>query len=168
MGIPTGEHRITDPAIHLKDGGFCERFERSSLRFILLLLACVSLDRQYNSLFYQLTRAWFQEPANLNPEELPKEVRDLPKGVYFGWVQVRGEGLDCGVHKMVMNIGNRPTFADSDAITLVSVFSGSEIKSRVDDVDLEACLILSCCVLCRKCTLYIIMKLISMARMPPL
>lgn len=59
-------------------------------------------------------------PANLNPEELPKEVRDLPKGVYFGWVQVRGEGLDAGVHKMVMNIGNRPTFADGDAITVVS------------------------------------------------
>lgn len=58
--------------------------------------------------------------ANLNPEELPKEVRDLPKGVYFGWVQVRGEGLDAGVHKMVMNIGNRPTFADGDAITVVS------------------------------------------------
>lgn len=56
--------------------------------------------------------------ANLDPEELPKEVRELPKGVYFGWVQVRGEGLDAGVHKMVMNIGNRPTFADSDATTV--------------------------------------------------
>lgn len=63
---------------------------------------------------------WLREPANLNPEELPKEVLDLPKGVYFGWVQVRGEGLDAGVHKMVMNIGNRPTFADGDAITVVS------------------------------------------------
>ncbi|KAG0579302.1 hypothetical protein KC19_4G089300 [Ceratodon purpureus] len=56
--------------------------------------------------------------ANLNPEELPKEIRDLPKGVYFGWVQVRAEGLDGGVCKMVMNIGNRPTFTDSDAITV--------------------------------------------------
>jgi len=56
--------------------------------------------------------------ANLNPEELVKEIRDLPKGVYFGWVQVRGEGLDAGIHKMVMNIGNRPTFADGDSITV--------------------------------------------------
>uniref|UniRef100_A0A7I4AMB9 riboflavin kinase n=1 Tax=Physcomitrium patens TaxID=3218 RepID=A0A7I4AMB9_PHYPA len=52
------------------------------------------------------------------PTELPKEILDLPKGVYFGWVQVKGEGLDAGVQKMVMNVGNRPTFADSDAVTI--------------------------------------------------
>lgn len=74
---------------------------------------------------------WFLEPANLNPEELPKEVRDLPKGVYFGWVQVRGEGLDSGVHKMVMNIGNRPTFADSGAVSVVSVSLESHRRSYV-------------------------------------
>lgn len=59
--------------------------------------------------------------ANLNPEELPQEIVDLPKGVYFGWVQVRATGVDRGVHKMVLNIGQRPTFSDSDAITVVSL-----------------------------------------------
>lgn len=63
--------------------------------------------------------------ANLNPEDLPQEVRALAKGVYFGWAQVRASGMDERVHKMVMNIGNRPTFADSEAVTVVS--SAAEI-----------------------------------------
>jgi riboflavin kinase len=56
--------------------------------------------------------------ANLNPEDLPQELLALPKGVYYGWAQVRAPGLDTRSHMMVMNIGNRPTFADSDAVTL--------------------------------------------------
>lgn len=65
--------------------------------------------------------------ANLNPEDLPQEIVDLPKGVYFGWVQVRATGVDRGVHKMVMNIGQRPTFGDSDTITVVSLNTSIEI-----------------------------------------
>ncbi|CAM6034750.1 unnamed protein product [Sphagnum compactum] len=56
--------------------------------------------------------------ANLNPEDLPQELLALPKGVYYGWAQVRAPGLDTRSHMMVMNIGNRPTFADSGAVTL--------------------------------------------------
>jgi riboflavin kinase len=58
------------------------------------------------------------DSANLNPEDLPQELLALPKGVYYGWAQVRAPGLDTRSHMMVMNIGNRPTFADSDAVTL--------------------------------------------------
>ena len=65
--------------------------------------------------------------ANLNPEDLPQEMVDLSKGVYFGWVQVRATDVDRGVHKMVMNIGQRPTFGDSDAITVVSLNASTEI-----------------------------------------
>ena len=65
--------------------------------------------------------------ANLNPDDLPQEMVDLPKGVYFGWVQVRATDVDRGVHKMVMNIGQRPTFGDSDAITVVSLNASTEI-----------------------------------------
>jgi FAD synthase len=58
------------------------------------------------------------DSANLNPEDLPQELLALPKGVYYGWAQVRAPGLDTRSHMMVMNIGNRPTFADSGAVTL--------------------------------------------------
>lgn len=44
----------------------------------------------------------------------------MSKGVYCGWAQVLGENLDAGVHIMAMNIGNRPTFADADGVTVVS------------------------------------------------
>ncbi|KAL2632811.1 hypothetical protein R1flu_004290 [Riccia fluitans] len=56
--------------------------------------------------------------ANVDPEEVPEHVLRLPKGVYCGWAQVNGETLDKGVHKMVMNIGNRPTFADGGGISV--------------------------------------------------
>jgi FAD synthase len=64
--------------------------------------------------------SWVWDSANLNPEDLPQELLALPKGVYYGWAQVRAPGLDTRSHMMVMNIGNRPTFADSGAVTLVS------------------------------------------------
>ena len=58
--------------------------------------------------------------ANINPDELPKEFLELPKGVYFGWARQGGvDERDGGVHKMVMNIGNRPTFADGEGVTVV-------------------------------------------------
>ena len=42
--------------------------------------------------------------------ELPK----LAKGVYFGYAQLEGEKES---RVMVMNVGNRPTFADGDEVT---------------------------------------------------
>lgn len=104
------------------------------------------------------------ESANLDPEELPKEVRELPKGVYFGWVQVRGEGLDAGVHKMVMNIGNRPTFADSDATTVVSKLPCEQ--NNECDLSLQRLSYAILFVCCRKCIFYTITKATFMARMP--
>ncbi|MCO5562279.1 hypothetical protein L7F22_015904 [Adiantum nelumboides] len=56
--------------------------------------------------------------ANLSFDTLPSEVARLPKGVYFGCAQVIGEGFDSDVHRMVMNIGNRPTFEKDDALSL--------------------------------------------------
>lgn len=56
--------------------------------------------------------------ANLPPKDLIKELAPLPTGVYFGWACVDApEGApeeDREVHKMVMNIGRRPTFEDKD------------------------------------------------------
>lgn len=58
--------------------------------------------------------------ANLDPVELPPEFLELSKGVYFGWArQDSADKLDGGVYKMVMNIGNRPTFADGEGVTVV-------------------------------------------------
>lgn len=51
--------------------------------------------------------------ANLDPAPLQDILATLPKGVYFGWAQLQApEGWpeeDGRVHKMVMNIGRRPT-----------------------------------------------------------
>lgn len=52
--------------------------------------------------------------ANLAPAPLEAQLRGLPAGVYFGWARVDpGAGApdaDAAVHKMVMNVGRRPTF----------------------------------------------------------
>lgn len=43
----------------------------------------------------------------------------MPNGVYFGWAKLQGE--DAQAHKMVMNVGNRPTFVDGDGVSGVFV-----------------------------------------------
>lgn len=57
--------------------------------------------------------------ANLPPEPLAAALAALPTGVYFGWARLEaGPGApeaDNAVHKMVMNIGRRPTFEDAGA-----------------------------------------------------
>ncbi|EFN59949.1 hypothetical protein CHLNCDRAFT_14012, partial [Chlorella variabilis] len=47
--------------------------------------------------------------ANLPPAPLAQQLAELPAGVYFGWPEA-----DRRVHKMVMNIGRRPTFGDAE------------------------------------------------------
>mmetsp|Transcript_44607 Transcript_44607/g.111914 ORF Transcript_44607/g.111914 Transcript_44607/m.111914 type:complete len:457 (-) Transcript_44607:313-1683(-) len=57
--------------------------------------------------------------ANLPPEPLVDAIESLPNGVYFGWAQlVGGAGSDGDVHKMVMNIGQRPTCEDGGGRTV--------------------------------------------------
>lgn len=57
--------------------------------------------------------------ANLPPEELEEQLRRMPKGVYFGWAQLAaGEGADLAVRKMVVNVGERPTFAGGGGVTV--------------------------------------------------
>lgn len=57
--------------------------------------------------------------ANLSPDEVGEAASRLPRGVYFGWASLEGaQGEDGAVHKMVMNIGRRPTFVDGDGITV--------------------------------------------------
>uniref|UniRef100_A0A7S0RS44 riboflavin kinase n=1 Tax=Pyramimonas obovata TaxID=1411642 RepID=A0A7S0RS44_9CHLO len=53
--------------------------------------------------------------ANINPAEIMDGIEGLPKGVYFGWAKLEGESGSA--HPMVMNLGERPTFADGDGIT---------------------------------------------------
>jgi len=54
--------------------------------------------------------------ANINPAEIMEQIDGLPKGVYFGWAQLEGEGGPA--HEMVMNIGQRPTFADGEGVSV--------------------------------------------------
>eukprot|EP00899_Mesostigma_viride_P016102 jgi/Mesvir1/24493/Mv21849-RA.1 len=55
--------------------------------------------------------------ANLPPDRLTDALRGLDKGVYYGFAQLQPqEGVPAGrgdldVHEMVLNIGDRPTFA---------------------------------------------------------
>ncbi|KAK3238847.1 hypothetical protein CYMTET_51176 [Cymbomonas tetramitiformis] len=54
--------------------------------------------------------------ANIDPQAIAAELEGLAKGVYFGWAQLEG---DAGpAHKMVMNIGDRPTFVDGEGISV--------------------------------------------------
>jgi riboflavin kinase len=51
--------------------------------------------------------------ANIDPKPLLARLSGLPKGVYFGWAKLDAPSgwptKDGDVHKMVMNIGRRPT-----------------------------------------------------------
>ena len=63
--------------------------------------------------------------ANLEPGALEDELQNLPAGVYFGWAKLDAEPgspiEDFDVHKMVMNIGRRPTFEDKEPEISVEV-----------------------------------------------
>lgn len=51
--------------------------------------------------------------ANMDPGPLEQQLKQLPQGVYFGWAQLTptegSPAADAAVHKMVMNVGQRPT-----------------------------------------------------------
>eukprot|EP00890_Picochlorum_soloecismus_P001015 jgi/Picsp_1/1914/NSC_05380-R1_riboflavin kinase len=57
--------------------------------------------------------------ANLDPLGVENCVKGLPDGVYFGWAQLDASDAACledrSVHKMVMNIGNRPTYVEDNS-----------------------------------------------------
>eukprot|EP00898_Chlorokybus_atmophyticus_P003218 jgi/Chlat1/3898/Chrsp26S08863 len=75
--------------------------------------------------------------ANLPPEQLQEELEGIQLGVYFGWAAL-AEGND-QPHKMVMNVGKRPTFVDGEGITVElhimhkypSDFYGKELRAVV-------------------------------------
>ena len=52
--------------------------------------------------------------ANLAPGLLQAQLQELPNGVYFGWARLdpcsSAPAADAAPHKMVMNVGRRPTF----------------------------------------------------------
>ena len=62
--------------------------------------------------------------ANIDPVPLAGTLKDLPNGVYFGWARLDAPAgwprEDGQVHKMVMNIGRRPTVSKAGE-TAVSV-----------------------------------------------
>jgi riboflavin kinase len=51
--------------------------------------------------------------ANMDPAALEQQLQQLSQGVYFGWAQLDhpqgSPAADAAVHKMVMNVGRRPT-----------------------------------------------------------
>lgn len=57
--------------------------------------------------------------ANMDPVPLQQQLQQLPRGVYFGWAQLEAPGdwpaADSAVHKMVMNVGRRPTVNTGEA-----------------------------------------------------
>lgn len=63
--------------------------------------------------------------ANIDPLPLAARLAALPRGVYFGWARLDAEAgspeADGAVHKMVMNIGMRPTVNTGDEAPTVEV-----------------------------------------------
>lgn len=78
----------------------------------------VYLDGEIVAGFGRGSRQLGVPTANLDPVLLGEKLAELPVGVYFGWAKVDcGPGApaeDSKVHKMVMNIGKRPTFENGD------------------------------------------------------
>lgn len=83
--------------------------------------------------------------ANIPPESLGEMKEKIPAGVYFGWARLMelpeaSPRKDGNIHKMVMNIGKRPTFEDKDPETTVELhimhdfaedFYGKELRAVV-------------------------------------
>ncbi|GBF93935.1 riboflavin kinase [Raphidocelis subcapitata] len=63
--------------------------------------------------------------ANIDPAPLERRLASLARGVYFGWAQLDPPAgspeEDGAVHKMVMNIGRRPTVNTGDEAATVEV-----------------------------------------------
>ena len=57
--------------------------------------------------------------ANLDVPQVEAALAGRPHGVYFGFARVLGAaGADGDVHPMVLNLGQRPTFADGDGLSV--------------------------------------------------
>ncbi|KAI8469809.1 MAG: Flavokinase-domain-containing protein [Monoraphidium minutum] len=63
--------------------------------------------------------------ANIDPAPLAGALAALPRGVYFGWARLDAPAgcppEDSAVHKMVMNVGRRPTVNTGDEAPTVEV-----------------------------------------------
>eukprot|EP00197_Chlamydomonas_leiostraca_P008743 CAMPEP_0202862592 /NCGR_PEP_ID=MMETSP1391-20130828/3577_1 /ASSEMBLY_ACC=CAM_ASM_000867 /TAXON_ID=1034604 /ORGANISM="Chlamydomonas leiostraca, Strain SAG 11-49" /LENGTH=433 /DNA_ID=CAMNT_0049542141 /DNA_START=140 /DNA_END=1441 /DNA_ORIENTATION=+ len=65
--------------------------------------------------------------ANIDPAPLEQVLAGLPRGVYFGWARLDAahdagwSEDDLQVHKMVMNVGRRPTVNTGDEAATVEV-----------------------------------------------
>ena len=62
---------------------------------------------------YPVSRVLFV--TNRQASGVRNELPKLAKGVYFGYAQLEGEKES---RQMVMNVGNRPTFADGDEVSV--------------------------------------------------
>jgi hypothetical protein len=86
--------------------------------------------------------------ANMDPLSLQQQLQQMPRGVYFGWAQLDApEGwpaADSAVHKMVMNVGRRPTVnTGRQAAAARSMALRSGVVSYANAVCLSARL--TCC-----------------------
>lgn len=63
--------------------------------------------------------------ANMDPEPIQQQLQQLPQGVYFGWAQLDpsdgSAAADADIHKMVMNVGCRPTVNTGEEVQLVGI-----------------------------------------------
>lgn len=75
--------------------------------------APLQLESQVVTGFGRGSRQLGVPTANMDPGPLQQQLEQLPRGVYFGWAQLDPPGgwpaADGAVHKMVMNVGRRPT-----------------------------------------------------------
>lgn len=56
--------------------------------------------------------------ANLDPEVLSEQLDRMRKGVYFGYARLSGDVKHQKWCKCVVNVGQRPTFADGKGVTV--------------------------------------------------
>lgn len=83
--------------------------------------------------------------ANLPPAPLADKLRDMPSGVYFGWARVNfgddqngDRADDSQAHKMVMNVGRRPTFEDTEPELTVEIHIMHNFGSDFYGLDMRA------------------------------
>ena len=56
--------------------------------------------------------------ANMDPAVLAPQLERMRRGVYFGFARLPDDPDNASWSKCVINVGQRPTFADGDGVTI--------------------------------------------------
>ena len=96
-------------------GGSCWTFEVPPL---YAMRDAVEMRARVVSGFGRGSRQMGVPTANMDPAVLAPQLERMRRGVYFGFARLPDDPDNASWSKCVINVGQRPTFADGDGVTI--------------------------------------------------